>query len=499
MSLCTRETTTEEATPLDGNGQSVPCCQNGAAQAAEAAEAAGAAEAAEAAEALPATCDGRADGHHCLTTKCPLTPPSPTTASGGFSTSAAMRAQLESSARDAETQYIESGGSGGSGGSGDCADGECGSGECGSGKCADGECGSESGECAEDVEVAEDGPGAGPDAAQAEEVDPGLDPDELTVFRSTTSEASSLPRTKRIGAEVHPVPPAGQKIAVVQFAGPTQLTKSHTHTFRLCGVFETDEEADDHIEDLPRVATCKVPMAKSVTFGKKIDMEDGEKQISFISHVLEATRAEVQKSDAEFNEYVARRKTGKETEELNREEQEYLTKERVQKNRTKEELDRCAAKKIKPANDEKLNVVRALKASHAVPNQTHAVVGLMHDPADKDAIKNQWVVTVWGVFGNANDAKAYLSDTIQHEHRYHASFVVKMYQWVFPDETNTPQFQLTVRGVYRYEDQQQMWDASHDNKSEVAAVMKNENERRAKLAAAASSANLDAIAKEIEM
>jgi len=124
---------------------------------------------------------------------------------------------------------------------------------------------------------------------------------------------------------------------------------------------------------------------------------------------------------------------------------------------------------------------------------------LMFDPADKGAIKTQWIVTVWGVFGNANDAKAYLSDTIQHEQRYHASFVVKMYQWVFPDETNTPQFQLAVRGVYRYEDQQRMWDASHDNKSEVAAVMKNENERRAKLAAAASSANLDAIAKEIEM
>lgn len=322
------------------------------------------------------------------------------------------------------------------------------------------------------------------------------DPDPCTM-RSTTFAGTDLPRTKTIGSVIHDVPPAGQQVALVQFAGPTQLTRSEAHAFRICGVFGTEQEADDHLEDIPKVATCKVPAAKSVTFGAKIGMEDGEKQIAFVEKVMKATRHEVDKSDAEFNVYVARRKTGKETEVLDREEREFMAKQRAEMKATAEALDRVAAKRTKVV-DKKL-VVRDLKAAHAVPDQTHAVVGILFDPSDKEAVKAQWVVTVWGVFGNVVDAKAYLSDTIQHEQRYHTSFVVKMYKWIYPDEINTPNFQLEVRGVYRFEDQQKMWDGAHNNKSEVAKVIREHEAHKAKLAAAASQVDLDLLAKEIDM
>jgi hypothetical protein len=491
----TENTQMPAATPLDGTGPSAQCTAQVEVEAEVEAEAE--------AEAEAERCVGLAESC-CQTGTCPAAPTTcpaatcPAASQGGEERGAAIRAQLAANALDVETQCIEKG-----------APADCDQQE-------------DQQQDQDEVEVedpqeaeAQGSETKGEEEDKREEEEEEEEEDESAAafsgLRSTTSAGTCLARTKRIGSMVYSVPPSGQRIAVIQFAGPTQLTRANAHAFRLCGVFATDEEADEHIEDLPPVATCKIPMAKSVTFGRTIALDEGPMQIEFVGKVLESVRRKVEQSDAEFELYIARRKTGKETEQLNREEQEEMKKAREQKRATKNALDHHAAQRVKPDKEagnreagnkgakggEKPKVVRALKACHAVPDQTHAVVGLLHDPDDHEAIKQQWVVTVWGVFGNVTDAKGFLSDTVQHEHRHHASFVVKMYNWVYPDETNTPEFELAVRGVYRHADQQDMWDAAHDNRGQVEEVMRSQEEYRKKMAAAATKVDLDALTKAI--
>jgi hypothetical protein len=283
-----------------------------------------------------------------------------------------------------------------------------------------------------------------------------------------------MTRTAQLGEDILPVPLDDQHVALIQFAGPTQLTKAKTHAFRLVGFFDVDDHADEHIEDMPKVATCKAPCAQSVTFGIKVAMEDGPGQLAFINHVLEATRVDILKEEQKFDDYVNRRQTGTTADlaVMDAQEKKETDEQRAKYEATKTALgDRIELAKEEYKSKGKRKKVRRLKEAHVVDGQRFAVVSIMHDPSDTGDIKDQWVVVCWGGFPTKKAAKAYLSDTIQHKARFFTSMVVKMYEWLYCDLINTRDFQLTVRGVYRHQDQQDMWSGAFDNKKEVAAVM----------------------------
>jgi hypothetical protein len=319
--------------------------------------------------------------------------------------------------------------------------------------------------------------------------DDDLDDDPAYKRRSTIGGGNNMQTTRRLGDTEYSVPPESQSVGVVQFAGPNQMTKAKLNAFRVCGAFADGEDATDHIEDLPKLASAMVPMAKSITFGDDVSMDDGPGQLAWVDAALRQIKIEVLTTEKEFETYVQDRKKPECAERLNRQEKKEMEEQRTSLENTANCVKKAvSAQRAEVAGVSKTQRVRRLKESHAVPDQRYAVVSIMSNPKDEKTIKSQWLVVFWGAFGTKQEAKAYLSDTIQHKARFHASMVVKMYEWIYPDMMNTREFQTKVRGVYRYQDQQSMWDGAFSSKGDAEAYIQRRQEEL----------DLDALQAEID-
>ena len=293
-------------------------------------------------------------------------------------------------------------------------------------------------------------------------------------LQSTTDASTELATTAKMGAETLPVPLPDQKIALIQFAGPTQLTRTEgPHAFRLVGFFLDDDDAEDGLEDLPKVATCKAPTANDITFGSEAGVKEPEKQVAFIKDARKCNAMEILKTKQEFDEYVLNRQNPDNADRLNAEEQQDIKEQRERKLGVQKALEEGVQKaRAEYKTKKKRQKVRRLKEAHVIPGQRYAVVSIDFHPSDTGAIKNQWVLTLWGAFPDEKGANAYLSDTIQHHAPNNKTTVVKMYEWIYPDQMGTHEFQRHVRGIYRFQAQQETWDGAFGAKAEAEMFIK---------------------------
>ena len=302
-------------------------------------------------------------------------------------------------------------------------------------------------------------------------------------LRSTTFAGSDLPKTRKIGAVQYAIPPQGQSTVLIQFAGPTQSVKNAMHAFRVVGVFASTSDAAEHAEDLPPLCTFSIPASANCSFGSRISASAGDDQVAFVEDVLRASKRDILKTHTEFETNIARRKDPAQRKELDAEEDATMAQQRARMTATSLAIDAATAENVKAAKKlakaagrrkavRNATRVKRLTAAHALPDQQFAVVAIMSHVDDTEPLKSQWLINVWGAFASRPEAQAYLSDTIQHEACFHNSFVCKMYEWIFPDVMNTREFQMQVRGVYKFQDQQDMWDGAYSSKAEATAVIK---------------------------
>lgn len=328
-------------------------------------------------------------------------------------------------------------------------------------------------------------------ASTSGEIDTLVPANKTDTLKSTTDRGTDLAKTRKLGAESLPVPLPDQSIALIQFAGPTQLTKTMgPHAFRIVGFFYDDDDAEDAVEGLPKVATCKAPTANDITFGTRAAIEDPYEQVAFINNLRKRTRCEITKVKKDFDEYVLNRQNPDNAVRLNEEEKQDIEEQREKKLAVEKALEegvRKAKEEYKTKN--KRRKVRRLKESHIIPGQRYAVVSIDHHPDDENLIKEQWVLTLWGGFADKKAANAYLSDTIQHHVPDNKTTVVKMYEWIYPDQMKTHAFQRQVRGIYQFQEQQDTWDGAFGAKAEAEMFIKK---RKAEFDAANLQAEIEA-------
>jgi hypothetical protein len=291
-------------------------------------------------------------------------------------------------------------------------------------------------------------------------------------LKSTTDDNSGFAKTAQIGDRAFPLCLPEQTFAMVNLAAPHMPTKSTACAIQIVGAFPTREQADEHLDDLPVMATYILPTGKLFTWG---DLPlSAEEQLEYVAMVEEKMKVEALKEERLFDQHIKDRQSGADPFKDERERAEFQSK-KEQGAVMQEALDRAIAVQAKSKATTHKRVKR-LKAVHDVRDQRFAVVSIMHDldeAPDPDTGRiRQWCVAVWAIFATEREATAHLSDTVQHEQKYHSLFVVKLGEWLYVDLVNTPQMDLSTHGVYRFQQQQDMWSGRETEHINVAAVRK---------------------------
>lgn len=332
--------------------------------------------------------------------------------------------------------------------------------------------------------------------------------------QSTTQAGHGLARTAQVNKELYDIPMADQTLACISVAGPTQFTKATSCRLRVVGHYPSEGERREHMDDLPVGNFLPVECGKPYTFGsKQFASVDEEKE--YIRATLERFEKQAADRNHAFDTYVAARTEAlhsKQAEqELGRQEKEKFAQQDRKRTATSEALavarasgaaaeaaQQAAAQKAEAEAQAGANVQAAraqeLKAVHALHDQSWAVVALMHDPdQEDDPIKSQWIFVLYGAFPTEDLANGHLSDTVQHAVPYMRCWVVKMYKWLELDIVNTKEIKSTVKGVYRFDNQQKLWDGARDSKPkarrfrEATAKAEKEQKMQAERSAAAAA------------
>ena len=345
--------------------------------------------------------------------------------------------------------------------------------------------------------------------------------------QSTTQAGHGLARTAQANKELYDIPMADQALACISVAGPTQFTKATSCRLRLVGHYPSEGERREHMDDLPVGNFLPVECGKPYTFGSK-QFASVEEEKEYIRVTLERFEKHAADRNHAFDTYVAARTEAMHSkqaeQELGRQEKEKFAKQDRKRTATSEalalarasgapaEAARQAAAQLAQAEvqadaqaqaEASVKAARAqeLKAVHALHDQSWAVVALMHDPdQEDDPIKSQWIFVLYGAFPTEDLANGHLSDTVQHAVPYMRCWVVKMYKWLELDIINTKEIRSTVKGVYRFDNQQKLWDGARDAKPKARrfreATAKAEKEQKMQAergtAAAAAPAGLGA-------
>jgi hypothetical protein len=237
------------------------------------------------------------------------------------------------------------------------------------------------------------------------------------------------------------------------------------------------------MEDLPAGNFLPVECGKPYTFGSR-KFESVEEEKEYIRVMLERFERHAADRNRAFDAYVQERSsalTSKETEkELRDKEKEKFAEQDRKRTATSEALalarssdaaQKAAAEASARASEAKAEAkaeaakAQELKAVHAIHDQSWAVIALMHDlDQDNDPIKSQWIFVLYGAFPTPDLANGHLSDTVQHAVPYMRCYVVKMYKWLELDQVNTKEIRSTIKGVYRFDNQQRLWDGARDSK-----------------------------------
>jgi hypothetical protein len=302
-------------------------------------------------------------------------------------------------------------------------------------------------------------------------------------IQSTTQAGHGLAKTAQVNKDLYEIPMPDQTLGCISVAGPTQFTKATSCRLRLVGFYPSEGERREHMEDLPAGNFLPVECGKPYTFGSR-KFESVEEEKEYIRVMLERFERHAADRNRAFDAYVQERSsalTSKETEkELRDKEKEKFAEQDRKRTATSEALalarssdaaQKAAAEASARASEAKAEAkaeaakAQELKAVHAIHDQSWAVIALMHDlDQENDPIKSQWIFVLYGAFPTPDLANGHLSDTVQHAVPYMRCYVVKMYKWLELDQVNTKEIRSTIKGVYRFDNQQRLWDGARDSK-----------------------------------
>lgn len=309
---------------------------------------------------------------------------------------------------------------------------------------------------------------------------------------STTDDANRFTRTQRLGEEILPIPVPGQTRGFMSVAGPTQPTRAKSCYVRIGGMFPDEDERELHIDDLPKGNYYKADATVAETFGAKVFANEEEKQ-TYIERILKKWNIKFLCKESRFDEHIEERHTfkdDKEEKKVDEKEKETFKKQKTKSDETAAALrkayeeDKAKMKDKKTRKDFKKGLAKALKNAHTVIDQSWAVVTILYDLDEENLpIKTQWVVILWACFSDDTRARAYISDTLQHERPGIRFYPIRMYKWVSLDVTLTKEFKQKVRGIYRYQEQQDLWDGAHNAKPTARRFREkfNDLEKKAEL------------------
>jgi hypothetical protein len=304
---------------------------------------------------------------------------------------------------------------------------------------------------------------------------------------STTNATCRFQRTARIGDDYLPVPLPDQLICAIQLAAPSNLpTKASSCMFRIVGLFESREQLEMHVEKLKsKTNIFALPTAEPFSFGTHV-FETNEHYNAYIANVLKKFELNVARKHQEFDEYVEKRKSNDpEVRKALNEEERRAFKEQKTKSVAATEALLAGAKQfaeaIKP-DIEAAKVVETVKLTqkHDVRGQKYAVISLVCDDdevAGVDAAllaagRPQWVMVVWAAFDDVKSANAYVSDTLQHEHRFLNHYIVDMYNNMRCDGIYHKDFKKSVKMIFPYQEQQDLWSSASNNKASITSYKK---------------------------
>ena len=293
-------------------------------------------------------------------------------------------------------------------------------------------------------------------------------------IQSTTQEGSSLAKTPQLNAELYSIPMADQLLAIVSVGGPSQHTKADSCRLRIAGFFASQSAVAEHGADLPKGNYMVVDSAVAYTFGQK-QFANQEEESAYIKRVFAAWDAQVRARGSEFDAYVQARSAitaEKEAEEkaMDAAEKQLFKSQKASRQATAEALARAAEQAAEDAKAlDKKQLARPLKGHHAVADQSWAAVSLLYDLEEEHLpIKTQWVFVLYGAFPSAQIARGHISDTVQHARPNMKHYAVKMYKWIQPDIVRTAKFKQATKGIFKFDQQNQLWEGAQGQKDKVA-------------------------------
>lgn len=332
--------------------------------------------------------------------------------------------------------------------------------------------------------------------------------------QKTTDASNRFTRTKQLNDELYSVPMEDQLLCIVSVGGPTQHTKAESCYLRVAGYFPDEDELEDHGDDLPRGNYLSTYSAVAYHFGDKEFATAEEKQAAeamdeeaaaqfqktvgnrrqkYIDDMLARWELKVLNKEARFDEHVDERSNftnDAEEKAVDAKEKETFAQQKKKREETSRALRKNYAEIKKKLADKatrkemKKKKAKELKGAHALVDQAWMCVSLMYDLDEEDLpIKKNWIYICWGAFPSKKIARGHVSDTLQHDYSGMKHYAVKMYKWLPLDIILTAEFKKKVKGIYKTEEQQALWDGAHEAKPKAHQYIKKreEMERTAEL------------------
>jgi hypothetical protein len=296
--------------------------------------------------------------------------------------------------------------------------------------------------------------------------------------QKTTDAGNQFTHAKKLNDELYSVPMEDQMHYIVSVGGPTEHTKAASCYLRVAGYFAEEEELEEHSIDLPRGNYLSSHAAVAYHVGSKKFTKTEERQV-YIDGQLARWDLKILSKGARFDEHVDERSNFKDE----RGEKEVDAKEKVtfaEQKKKRESTSRALREKLAEKStrkEMKKKKAKELKGSHALIDQSWMCLSLMYDLDEEDLpIKENWIYVCWGAFPSKKIARGHISDTLQHDYCGMKHYVVKMYKWLPLDIVLTKEFKMKVKGIYKTDEQQALWDGAHNAKPQAQQYKKKREE-----------------------
>lgn len=307
------------------------------------------------------------------------------------------------------------------------------------------------------------------------------------AYASTTMDSASLGRTAQRGSVLLTIPPANQKFALLQVAGPYYAIRRATCSFRLLGVFANMPRLKTHQKMLEQRFGDRIkgkmfskPLNEPWLFGFEPEVDPAHPKHAETRQAILDMQPLIKKQKRErFDQYSADRRTnrkGLQEEEFARFANRVDTEEAIEE--TVKKADAEAMKAIAAGGDEPPVITPA----EAVRNQDHfSFYCVWHaDDTAKRGPVGKWVACILGAFDGPENAFDYLSDTLQHEFDPKGIKCLnhEMYEWVNVEKERCTiaMSSLKVRTAFRTQRHQELYDGRAKSRALSQDIMRQQQQ-----------------------